>query len=599
MTRLNKAQQTSPHPVLRQWWVLIAVVLIITTGLILSMQAVSTEERNLRKQILTETRLAAEGIDPMQVGTLTGTEADIESPNYQDLKDLMTGVRSADPLARFAYLMGIRPDGSVIFLVDSEPPDSDDYSPPGQVYGEASDILLGTLTSGEENIEGPVTDRWGTWVSGLVPVKYPQNNTVVAVFGMDVDAADWNQKLVAAALPALAAMMVVLVLVLSFAVIQRRSDREKELISASREAIRDSEERLKTILDTIKTGVVLIDENTGIIRDINKTAMAMIGAPRENIVGSECRRYFHSLDPPNQPGSDTPEADESREQVLVNTQGVRIPIMHAVTPVILDGTRHDLLAFVDITQQKENAQKLEEYSKNLERSNRELEQFAYVASHDLQEPLRMVISYVQLIERRYKGKLDENADLYIHYAVDGATRMQVLINDLLAFSRVASRGKPLEPTDSGKVLEDVLKYLKMAIEEKHVHLNIGPMPVVMADPNQLGQVFQNLISNAIKFNKSEDVQVSVTAEPEGDFWRFTVTDNGIGIEPQYYDRIFVIFQRLHGKAEYPGTGIGLAIVKKIVERHGGTIRVESEPGKGSRFTFTIPATGEEKDTSGT
>jgi PAS domain S-box-containing protein len=579
--------------------VLIAVVVIITTGLILSMQAVSTEERNLRKQILTETRLAAKGIDPLQVGTLTGTEADLESPNYQDLKALMTGVRSADPLARFAYLMGIKPDGSVIFLVDSEPPDSEDYSPPGQVYGEASDILLGTLTSGEENIEGPVTDRWGTWVSGLVPVKYPQNNTVVAVFGMDVDAADWNQKLVAAALPALAAMMVVLVLVLCFAVIQRRSDREKELISASREAIRDSEERLKTILDTIKTGVVLIEENTGIIRDINKTAMAMIGAPRENIVGSECRRYFHYLDPPSQPVSDTPEADEGREQVLVNSQGVRIPIMHAVTPVILDGTRHELLAFVDITQQKENARKLEEYSKNLERSNRELEQFAYVASHDLQEPLRMVISYVQLIERRYKGKLDENADLYIHYAVDGATRMQILINDLLAFSRVASRGKPLEPTDSGKVLEDVLKYLKMAIEEKHVHLNIGPMPEVMADPNQLGQVFQNLITNAIKFNKSEDVQVSVTAEPEGDFWRFTVNDNGIGIEPQYYDRIFVIFQRLHGKAEYPGTGIGLAIVKKIVERHGGTIRVESEPGKGSRFIFTIPATGEEKDTSGT
>jgi light-regulated signal transduction histidine kinase (bacteriophytochrome) len=201
----------------------------------------------------------------------------------------------------------------------------------------------------------------------------------------------------------------------------------------------------------------------------------------------------------------------------------------------------------------------------------------------------MVTSYVQLIEKRYKGKLDENADLYIYYAVDGATRMQALINDLLAFSRVATKGKPLERTDSQKVINDVLKSLRMAIEEKHAKITIGPMPEVMADPIQLGQVFQNLISNAIKFNKGDDVSVSISAEPEGPMWRFTVSDNGIGIEPQYFDRIFVIFQRLHGKDEYPGTGIGLAIAKKIVERHGGEIQVESKPGEGSTFFFTIPA----------
>lgn len=239
-------------------------------------------------------------------------------------------------------------------------------------------------------------------------------------------------------------------------------------------------------------------------------------------------------------------------------------------------------------RQAEN--KLKKYSEDLERSNQELEQFAYVASHDLQEPLRMITSYVKLLQLRYKDKLDDDANDFINYAFDGATRMQMLINDLLAFSRVSTRGNPFELTDSGTVLEQTLTGLKMAVEDIGALITHDPLPVVMADASQLAQVLQNLISNAIKFHGDDPLEVHISAERQRDDWVFSVKDNGIGIEPQYFGRIFVIFQRLHGRTEYPGTGIGLAVSKRIVERHGGRIWLESEPGKGSTFYFTIPVT---------
>lgn len=222
------------------------------------------------------------------------------------------------------------------------------------------------------------------------------------------------------------------------------------------------------------------------------------------------------------------------------------------------------------------------------RSNADLEQFAYVASHDLQEPLRMVTSYVQLLERRYKGRLDADADEFIGYAVDGARRMQALINDLLAYSRVGTRAKPLEPVESEEALRRALRDLELAIRDSGARVSHDALPRVMADPVQLAQLFLNLVGNAVKFRRDEPLRVHVSAQRRGDEWVFGVQDNGIGIDPSDHERVFVMFQRLHDRARYPGTGIGLAICKKIVERHGGRIWVESEAGQGATFRFTLP-----------
>jgi light-regulated signal transduction histidine kinase (bacteriophytochrome) len=229
--------------------------------------------------------------------------------------------------------------------------------------------------------------------------------------------------------------------------------------------------------------------------------------------------------------------------------------------------------------------------RELARSNAELEQFAYVASHDLQEPLRMVASFTQLLAKRYRTKLDADADEFIGFAVDGARRMQLLLNDLLAYSRVGTRGKLFEPTDCNEVLQEALANLTTAIEESDAAVNAGPLPKVAGDEVQLLQLFQNLISNALKFhNPGQPPQIRISAQREGSNWVFTVRDNGIGIAPEHQDRIFLIFQRLHQRHEYPGTGIGLALCKKIIERHGGRLWVESAPGQGATFYFTIPAT---------
>jgi signal transduction histidine kinase len=224
----------------------------------------------------------------------------------------------------------------------------------------------------------------------------------------------------------------------------------------------------------------------------------------------------------------------------------------------------------------------------LARSNRDLEQFAYVASHDLQEPLRMVATYTQLLAERYQGKLDENADKYIHYAVDGALRMQTLVQDLLAFSRVGREGNIAILVDVNLAVQAALINLQSTIQDNDAQVQFGELPSIVAEQTQLTQLFQNLISNAIKFRGKEPPRITISAEKRDREWILSVADNGIGIAPEYAETIFVIFKRLHTQEEYAGSGIGLAICKKVVEQHGGRIWMESEPGKGSTFKVALP-----------
>jgi len=308
---------------------------------------------------------------------------------------------------------------------------------------------------------------------------------------------------------------------------------------------------------------------------------------------------------------------------FVSKNGRQTPYYFSGLRVEYNGQRCLIGIGLDISERTQAEEKLKALAADLARSNAELEQFAYIASHDLQEPLRMVASYMQLIARRYQGKLDSDADEFIGYAVDGAMRMQRMINDLLTFSRVGTRGKEFQPVNIEAVLNNVLGNLEMAIKDAHAVVTYDSLPTILADESQIAQLFQNLIGNAIKFHGDAPPRVHVSAvkdgsvvgwlggsshpsnqptsqlpnhlttQPPSNHWLFSVQDNGIGIDPQFAERIFVIFQRLHTRAEYPGTGIGLAICKKIVERHNGRIWVESEPGKGTTFYFTLPANGEQ------
>jgi PAS domain S-box-containing protein len=279
------------------------------------------------------------------------------------------------------------------------------------------------------------------------------------------------------------------------------------------------------------------------------------------------------------------------DEVFWRQDGTSFPVEYTAVPFYHDGqVAGAVVTFRDISERRRAEQQLREQAAELARSNADLEQFAYVASHDLQEPLRVIVSYVQLLERRYKGQLDPRADKYLAYIVDAGHRMQKLINDLLTYSRVGRR-EQICPTDSETVLRRVLANLHAALAARDAVVTHDPLPTVLVDETQLGQLFQNLIANALKFRGPAPPRIHVSATRGEGEWVFAVRDNGIGIAPEYRERIFVIFQRLHARDEYPGTGIGLAICKKIVERHGGRIWVESMPGEGATFYFTLPERG--------
>ena len=267
--------------------------------------------------------------------------------------------------------------------------------------------------------------------------------------------------------------------------------------------------------------------------------------------------------------------------------GSEFPVEISLSPMETEEGYFVVSVIRDVTRQKKAEQALKELADELARSNTDLQQFAFAASHDLQEPLRAVAGCTQILQKRYADKLDARADELIEEAVQGATRMQSLVNDLLEFSRVGSRGQPLKRVDARQSLEDALHNLAVTIRESGAVVTHDPMPEVLADATQLAVVFQNLVANAIKFRGDQRPEIHVGAERRPGEWRFFIRDNGIGIEPQYFERIFLVFQRLHTRKESPGTGIGLALCKRNVERHGGRIWVESEVGKGSTFYFTI------------
>jgi PAS domain S-box-containing protein len=335
---------------------------------------------------------------------------------------------------------------------------------------------------------------------------------------------------------------------------------------------------------------------------LNVQAEKQFGYHRDELVGQKVKNIIPKGFAERLIADGTRTAAEALAQqigtgiVLIGRRkdGTEFPIEIMLSPIESAEGILVTAAIRDITERKKSEEHLVKTVGELKRSNDELQQFAYVSSHDLQEPLRMVTSYTQLLAGRYKGRLDSDADEFIAFAVDGCNRMQGLIQDLLAYSRVGTNGKSLCEVSAENALKEALANLRATIDQSGGVVTHDALPAVKTDETLLTQVFQNLVGNAVKYHGAAVPHVHVSATKNGGHeWTFSVRDNGLGIDPQYFERIFVLFQRLHGRDEFEGTGIGLAICKKILERLGGRIWVESQPGKGSTFYFALPETREE------
>jgi PAS domain S-box-containing protein len=332
-----------------------------------------------------------------------------------------------------------------------------------------------------------------------------------------------------------------------------------------------AEERFRLVVEAAPNAMLMADRDGRIVL-INRRGEELFGYSRQELLHQPIELLV-----PDQ----LREVHPGRELFGQRKDGSQVAIEVGLNPITLPDGVYTLASIIDITERKR-------MDDDLRRSNADLEQFAYIASHDLQEPLRMVASYTHLLAQKYQGQLDERADKYIKYATEGAHRMQRLVTDLLAYSRVGSQGERLQPVDAGRVLRGVIDSLGQSIRESGASIEIdGEMPIVLADEGELWQVFQNLVGNAIKFRGSEPPNISVRATRRDARWMFAVKDNGIGIDMRYAERIFQMFQRLHEQGRYDGSGIGLAITKRIVERHGGRVWLESAEGAGTTFFFTL------------
>jgi PAS domain S-box-containing protein len=352
------------------------------------------------------------------------------------------------------------------------------------------------------------------------------------------------------------------------------------------------------VLNAAGEGIFGLD-NQGKHTFVNPAAAQMLGYTVNELIGRHSHTLWHyrKSDGSTYPVEECPiyaaykdgSVHHRDDEIFWRKDGTSFPVVYTSTPIIEEGNIIGaVVTFRDISERKQAEEELKKLSDELARSNADLQHFAFTASHDLQEPIIVVAGFVKLLAKRYKGKLDEKADEFIDHAINGTERMQVLIKDLLDYSRVGSKGKSYTSIDCLSALDKAVFNLQIAIKESGAVITHDDLPNVMADSLQLARLFQNLISNAIKFRGKEAPKIDISSRQKEDEWIFSIKDNGIGIDPKFSEQIFVMFQRLHTKKEYPGTGIGLATCKKIIEHHGGRIWVESEQGKGSTFYFTIP-----------
>jgi PAS domain S-box-containing protein len=700
------------------------ILTILISGWALTNSTSSNFDQSRKHNFLHLAIVSSTTINNSQITSLTGTLADLEDENYTQIKKQLMNLRRNLNLdgykenCRFIYLIGMRND-KVFFIADSEPENSSDISFPGDIYDEASEQIVKCFSDGLPIVEGPTTDRWGKWITGVAAIR-DRSGKVIALLGIDTDAKKWQRSYALIRLSVITTIGMLSLLIMAAVValhllvsaatkrlnavealekseakyktlvenlnvgifnntlengrcftdanlalarlfgcetveefkkhsvldfyrnpvdrynyIQKIKEfgfvkhyelalkkKDGTLITTSLNAqaefgedgkiksivgiiediterkkiyeeLRRSRETMKKIIDSMPFGIVIVDKNKA-IRLINNKAAEMTGCvnPSE-LLGKRCHRFICPSLEGKCPVLDLHENIDMSERVIKTQNGKTIPVLKSVTPIIFENQEVLLESFVDITERKEAEEKMRELNRNLEEANEEMKHFAYIASHDLREPLRKIMSFGSILEKTIKDKIEPEENENLLFVVDAAKRMSTMIDGLLSYSRVSTKGHEFENISLDEIIEGLELYeLGMLIEETHTIINIPqPLPTVYADMLQMRQLLQNLIANGIKYQPKGNVpEITITTKPAAnDMLRVEITDNGIGISPEYHNSIFGMFKRLHTNKEYEGTGIGLAVCKRIAQRHNGLIGIESQAGKGSTFWFTVAA----------
>ncbi len=564
-------------------WLILAIIVIVAGGMALTLWTVQREDRLLRTDLLTKTHLLQRGITTEYVKGLTGSESDLGSSNYLAVKNQLIQIHTRDLETRFIYLIGQRPDGTVFFYMDSEPPGSEYYSPPGQVYSEASATLLNTFSSGMETTEGPAMDRWGTWVSGLVPITDTTTGKVIAVLGADVDARDWNIEIIKASAPAVIAMLLLVFLLLILFYVLQRNERERQILTASEASIRESESRYRKVFESTGTAMIVIEEDTT-IDFANNEFFRLTGYSQEDIDQRMSWTLFVFKDDlgkmieQHRLRRQKPEKSLKQYEFRLITKSGDIRNI-LLTIDMLPGTTRSVGSLIDITERKEAEAVMEQYSSEVTRyaealtqTNDKLNLLNSITRHDILNQLTAILGYLELMKMTYP---DPSLREFIDKEILAAQNIKTQIMFTKDYQEIGVQSP--QWFDLKKVIVSDAANLPLSTVNLIVHFdNIE----IYADP-MLEKVFYTLLENALRHGKTvTTIEFSYSTLAEGLVVAYQ--DNGEGIPAEYKE---AIFQRKFFKH----TGFGLFLSRTILGITGITIRETGEPGKGARFEILIPA----------
>ena len=563
-------------------WLIIAIIVIIASGMALTLWTIQREDTLLRTDLLIKTRHLSSDISTEHVKGLTGSESDLGSSDYVILKDQMMRFRAGDLQIQFVYLMGQRSDGTVFFFVDSESPESEDYSPPGQEYPEASASLLNIFSSGQETTEGPQSDRWGTWVSGLVPITDATTGKVIAVMGTDIDVKDWTEQIIKASAPAVIAMLLLILLLLIFFYVLQRNERERQILAESGATIRESESRYRTVFESTGTAMLTIEENTT-IGFANKEFFKLTGYSQEDInKGRSWTEFIYKDDlekmiQQHRLRREKPEeAAKQYEFRLITKSGEIRNIL--LTIDMLPGTKKSVASLIDITDQKATEAVLEQYASEvthyadtLRQTNDKLNLMNSITRHDILNQLTVILGYLEMMQMTYT---DSHLQDFITKEIQAAQNIQIQIMFTKDYQDIGVQSP--QWFDIKKVI--MANAATLPLSQIRLLVNVDNLELY-ADP-LLEKVFYTLLENAVRHGKtitSIEFSYRVLAERLMVIYR----DNGEGIPAEYKEAIFE-------RKFFKHTGFGLFLSRTILGITGMKIRETGEPGKGARFEIIVP-----------